>query len=147
MRDREAYQVYEEGRKALVAGKAEQALSLANKALSLQPAEALFHSLRGDIRLQQKRYKDAITNYDRALERDDGYFHYYLQRGLARLQLDQTDRGRADLEKSIRYLPTAPALNALGILSLDQGDRTAAKTYFPLLRGRALKRAAPPTAH
>lgn len=82
LRDREAYQVYEEGRKALVAGKAEQALSLANKALSLQPAEALFHSLRGDIRLQQKRYKDAITNYDRALERDDGYFHYYLQRGL-----------------------------------------------------------------
>lgn len=135
LRDREAYQVYEEGRKALVAGKAEQALSLANKALSLQPAEALFHSLRGDIRLQQKRYKDAITNYDRALERDDGYFHYYLQRGLARLQLDQTDRGRADLEKSIRYLPTAPALNALGILSLDQGDRTAAKTYFSAAAG------------
>lgn len=135
LRDREAYKDYDEGRKALAKGNTDQALALANKALKAQPREALFHSLRGDIRLKQKRYADAVTNYDRALQRDDHYFHYYLQRGLARLELNQTSKGQDDLKKSISFLPTAPALNALGLLSLDQGDRTAAKTYFSAAAG------------
>lgn len=135
LRDREAYKSFDEGRKALAKGETGQALTLANKALSRQPREALFHSLRGDIRLKQKRYTDAITNYDRALQRDKDYFHYYLQRGLARLELNQTTTGQADLKKSISFLPTAPALNALGILSLEQGDRSTAKKYFSAAAG------------
>lgn len=135
LRDRDAYKAYDKGRKALADGKTEQALSYAQKALQLQPREALFHSLRGDIRYNQKRYRDAITNYDRALDRDNGYFHYYLQRGLARLELKETSAGQADLKKSVDFLPTAPALNALGNLSLNQGDRTTAKKYFSAASG------------
>jgi len=135
LRDREAYKDFDEGRKALAKGETGRALTLANKALSRQPREALFHSLRGDIRLKQKRYTDAITNYDRALQRDKDYFHYYLQRGLARLELNQTTTGQADLKKSISFLPTAPALNALGLLSLEQGDRSTAKKYFSAAAG------------
>lgn len=130
LRDREAYKNFDEGRKALAEGKTGRALTLANKALNIQPREALFHSLRGDIRLKQQRYNDAIINYDRALQRDDNYFHYYLQRGLARLKLSNTAAGQDDLKKSLNFLPTAPALNALGSLSLAQGDRVAAKNYF-----------------
>lgn len=135
LRDREAYKLYDDGRKALAEGKTETALSLAGRALKLQPREALFHSLRGDIRMQQQRYNDAVINYDRALKRDSGYFHYYLQRGLARLKLNQSPQGQTDLEKSLELLPTAPALNALGILSLDKGDRTQAKKYFSAAAG------------
>ena len=130
LRDQAAYEIFDEGHKALSEGDTVRALSLANKALQAQPREALFHSLRGDIRLKQKRYRDAITNYDRAVQYNRDYFHYYLQRGLARLELGEKAQGEADLKKSIEFLPTAPAMNALGQLSLDHGDIPAAKNYF-----------------
>ena len=130
LRDRDAYEVFDEGRKALHDGDTRRALSLANKAIKMQPREALFHSLRGDVRLKQQRYHDAIINYDRALQYDDEYFHYYLQRGLARLKLRNTVQAQADLKRSIAFLPTAPAMNALGNLSLNGGDVVTAKKYF-----------------
>jgi len=128
--DREAYQAYDEGRKALTDGDTALALALAEKALRLQPAEALFHSLRGDIRFKQQRFDDAIINYDRAIARNDSYFHFYLQRGLANKQLGRTNEARADLEKSNAFLPTAPAQAALGQFALQRGDRNLAKQLF-----------------
>ncbi|NOQ41929.1 MAG: M48 family metalloprotease [Desulfuromusa sp.] len=135
LRDRNAYKAFDEGRKALDDGNTSRALSLANKAIKMQPREALFHSLRGDVRLKQQRYHDAITNYDRALQHDGEYFHYYLQRGLARLKLRNTVQAQADLKKSIAFLPTAPAMNALGNLSLNGGDVVTAKKYFSAAAG------------
>jgi tetratricopeptide (TPR) repeat protein len=108
----------------------DKALVLAEEALALQPKEPLFHSLRGDIRLKQGRYKDAVTNFDRALALDDSYFHYDLQRGLAYEKLGNPQLAQADLQRSTQYLPTAPALNGLGQLALKQGDTNAAKEFF-----------------
>jgi predicted Zn-dependent protease len=130
IRTKEAYAAHDEGRKALADGNIEQALTLAKKALSAEPREALFHSLRGDVRFKQKRYRDAIINYDRAVERHGDYFHFLVMRGLAREQLGRKDEAYADLEKSIKLLPTAPALNALGNLSLARGEREKAKEFF-----------------
>ncbi|MEE4252497.1 MAG: M48 family metalloprotease [Desulfuromusa sp.] len=135
LQDQDAYKAFDEGRKVLSDGDTGRALSLANKALQAQPREALFHSLRGDIRLKQKRYREAITNYDRAVQYNRDYFHYYLQRGLARLELGEKAQGEADLKKSIEFLPTAPAMNALGQLSLNRGDVPAAKSYFSAAAG------------
>ncbi len=128
--DREAYQAYDEGRKALEGGDTALALALSEKALRLQPAEALFHSLRGDIRFKQQRYDDAVTNYDRAIARNAGYFHFYLQRGLAKKELGRPNEARVDLEKSNAFLPTAPAQAALGQFALQRGDRSLAKQLF-----------------
>ena len=80
-----AYDAYDEGRKALAEDKVDEALSLANKALDLYPEEAHFHALRGDIRLVADKYDMAVTNYNRAISRRDGFFYYHLQRGLARM--------------------------------------------------------------
>ena len=135
LRDQEAYEAFDQGRKALQDGETERALSLANKALELQPREALFHSLRGDVRLKQQRYNDSIINYNRALQHNSDYFHYYLQRGLARLKLKEMVQGEADLKKSLEFLPTAPAMNALGHLSLNGGDTATAKKYFSAAAG------------
>ncbi len=127
---KDAYAAYDEGRKALENGQTEKALQLAEKALAAEPREALFHALRGDVRFKQKRYQDAVVNYDRAVQRNNAYFHYYLQRGLALQELGQRERAVADLEQSTKLLPTAPALNALGKSSLAQGNREQAKRYF-----------------
>jgi predicted Zn-dependent protease len=147
LRDQPAYEKYVQGREALNAGNMDKALVLAEEALALQPKEPLFHSLRGDIRLKQGRYKDAITNFDRALALDDAYFHYYLQRGLAYEKLGNPQLAQADLQRSTQYLPTAPAFNGLGQLALKQGDSSEAKEYFAAAAssdsaaGQAAKRA------
>ncbi len=129
-RDQPAYEKYALGRKAQKKGELESALQYADAALALQAREPLFYSLRGDIRLQQKNYTNAITNFDHALALDPTYFHYYLQRGLAHQKLNHTQQAQADLQHSIDFLPTAPALNGMGQLALDRGDTTAAKEYF-----------------
>ncbi len=125
-----AYEAYDEGRKALAEKKTDEALTLANKALSLFPAEAHFHALRGDIRLVNDDYDMAVTNYNRAIERRNGFFYYHLQRGLAKKELRQFDGAVTDLERSIELLPTAPAHYALGGIAEQRGNRSEAVRHY-----------------
>jgi predicted Zn-dependent protease len=125
-----AYDAFDNGRKALKEGHVDNALTDAKKALSMEPREALFHSLRGDVRFKQERYRDAVTNYDRALQRNNDFFLFYLQRGLAKEKLGDKDMAYADLEQSVKRLPTAPAMKALGDISQARGDYQKAKTFY-----------------
>jgi predicted Zn-dependent protease len=125
-----AYEAYDEGRKALSEKKTDAALRLANKALDLFPAEAHFHALRGDIRLVNKEFDMAVTNYDRAVSRRSNFFYYHLQRGLAKNELGQTDAAATDLENSLKLLPTAPAHYALGEIAEQRGDRGVAIEHY-----------------
>ncbi len=128
-----AYDAYDEGRKALSDDKPEEALALANKALDSFPAEANFHALRGDIRLTEKNYEWAVTNYTRAIDRRDDFFYYHLQRGLANNELKQTNNAVTDLERSIELLPTAPAHFALGQIAMQRGQSETARQHFKLV--------------
>jgi predicted Zn-dependent protease len=127
---KDAYDAFDNGRKALKDGRIDNALSDAQKALSIEPREALFHSLRGDVRFKQERYRDAVTNYDRALQRNNDFFLFYLQRGLAKEKLGDKDMAYADLEQSVKRLPTAPAMKALGDISQARGDYKEAKAFY-----------------
>jgi predicted Zn-dependent protease len=128
-----AYKAYDEGRKALSEKDLDKALGLADKALNLFSGEANFHALRGDIRLVQKNYGWAETNYTRAIDRRDNFFYYYLQRGLARQELGQVDAATTDLQRSIDILPTAPAHFALGKIARDRGDVAGAIEHFKVV--------------
>jgi len=130
-----AYDAYNEGRKALSEKKTDEALALANKALSLFPDEANFHALRGDARLVADKFDMAVTNYDRAIQRRDGFFYYHLQRGLAKKELGQTDGAVVDLEKSIELLPTAPAHYALGGIAQARGNLPEAIKHYKVVAG------------
>ncbi len=125
-----AYEAYDEGRKALSEKKVDEALALSNKALSLFPQEAHFHALRGDVRLVADKFDMAVTNYNRAIERRDGFFYYHLQRGLAKKELGQTDGAVVDLERSIALLPTAPAHYALGGIARERGNIAEAIKHY-----------------
>ncbi|VAX08086.1 Putative Zn-dependent protease aq_972 [hydrothermal vent metagenome] len=129
-RSKPAYDALDEGLKALQDGDERQALKLAGKAISIEPKEALFYSLRGDIFYKQKRYQQALKDYNQALDHNDGYFRYYLERGVTREKLRDQQGARQDLKKSIKLLPTAIAFNALGRLALVSGNRRQAKKYF-----------------
>ncbi|MDA1076038.1 MAG: M48 family metalloprotease [Proteobacteria bacterium] len=125
-----AYKAFDEAQAALSADKPDEALSKVNEALRLYPSEPSFHGLRGDIRQTQKRYKDALTNYDRAIGIQDNLFSLYLSRGLAHVALANSDAAKADLTASAKLLPTAVALNELGKIAEAQGDQATAIKYY-----------------
>lgn len=128
--DEPAYKAADEARKALRDGDFDLALKRIEAALELQPAEAQFHGLRGDVRTRQKRYEDAVTNYDRAIQRDPEFFSFYLGRGMARARLNQLDPARGDLERSVELLPTTVAYLELGRVAEAQGDTASAARYY-----------------
>jgi predicted Zn-dependent protease len=131
-----AYEAYDKGREALGEKNTDEALAYADKALSLFPEEANFHALRGDVRLMNKQYDMAVTNYNRAVNRRDNFFYYYLQRGIAKHELGQGDAAVADLERSLEYLPTAPAHYTLGQIREQQGlTDEAIKHYKVVAKG------------
>src|SRR5688572_19476292 len=131
LRERQpAYDAYDEGREALADDRARDAERAAQQALRLLPDEANIHALLGDIDLHERRYDDAERHYTDAIALDDGFFYYHLQKGLVHRQLRDWDEARDELETSVRLLPTADAVYALGTLAERRGDRQAALEYY-----------------
>ena len=108
----------------------EDAMQKLARASDILPQEAKFHGLRGDILLEQRRYREAVESYDAALSRNDQYFVYYLGRGVANARLGNTGQAQSDLKRSIDFLPTAYAALELGNLAMADNDREAAKAYY-----------------
>ncbi|MBV1906258.1 MAG: M48 family metalloprotease [Pseudomonadales bacterium] len=125
-----AYDAYDEAQKKVKEKKWDAAAALVGKAISLEGADSTFHGLRGNIRYRQNRYTDAVVNYDRAIQRDDAYFAWYLGRGLSQIKLNHKDKAKVDLELSLGILPTATAYNELGHLAEDSGNEDAALRYY-----------------
>lgn len=127
---KDGYDAYDEGRKALADGRADEAFRLAERAEAIEAREGLFQGLKGDARFQEKRFREAVRHYSDAIALDDTFFHYYLKRGLALEELQSITDARADLEKSIELLPTSLANAELGHIARAQGRREEAKSYF-----------------
>ena len=121
-----AYKAYDEGREALAEDRPADAERSAQEALRLLPAEGQIHALLGDIDLDQRRYQDAIRHYGDAIGRDDNFFYYHLQKGLAHRQLRQWDESQ----------------------TCARGERAVAADRRRLLRARRAGRAArqPPSS-
>jgi len=128
--DKDAYANADDARKALHDGDLDTALSLVEKAIDAQGAEPTFHSLRGDIRYEQKRYDDAVTNYTRAIDRDHAFYGHYLGRGMAYVKLKDQDRAKADLNASVELLPTTIAYLELGKIAEAEGNVDLAARYY-----------------
>jgi predicted Zn-dependent protease len=136
LREREpAYDAYDEGRAALADDRPADAERAAQRALRALPAEANIHALLGDIDLSERRYEDAARHYADAIARDDSFFYYHLQKGLAHRQLREWQDARTELETSVSLLPTAEAIYALGALAEQRGDRQTALEYYAQAAG------------
>ena len=130
-----AYDAYDEGRKALADEDTELAIEKADAAIRLFADEAHFYALRGDIRFTNEQYDMAIQNYDIAIRRRDGFFQYYLQRGLANEKLSNNQTAITDLETSNELFPTAIAHYALGNIAAEQGDKQEAIEHYTMVAG------------
>jgi len=130
LKQKPAYEAYDEARKALAQNDAATAEREARRAIQLEPREGHFHSLLGDIDLDAKRYDQAVRHYTDAQVRNDQFFYYPLQRGLAHKTLGAIDAAEADLKISVELLPTANAYQALGEIAEGRGDIAQAKQYY-----------------
>lgn len=127
---KDAYNALDTGTKALSEGKTKEALALAQQAIRGEPNEGRFYALTGDVYMKQQQYQNALTSYNKAVELNSEFFYFYVQRGLDKQKLGDRQGARTDLEKSTKLLPTATALNALGNMSLAQGNLPEAMQYF-----------------
>ncbi|MBU4263785.1 MAG: M48 family metalloprotease [Proteobacteria bacterium] len=125
-----AYKSYDEAVLAAKKGDSSKSLALVNSALAIEPKEALFYGLQGDILFEQKNFNKALASYDQALHLNDNYFHFYAQRGLTREKLGDIQGARQDLTRSANLLPTATAYKKLGDFALAAGQQTEAKNFF-----------------
>jgi predicted Zn-dependent protease len=125
-----AYEAYDEGRKALNDGNAAEAMRLAERAISIEPGEALFHALKGDVLAGRDDHRAAERAYSEALQRDSSWFYHHLKRGISNAELGRNDAARSDLQASIERMPTAVAYYGLGIVERQSGNRSAAIENF-----------------
>jgi len=130
-----AYDAYDEGRKALADEATGLAIEKADAAIELFPDEAHFYALRGDVRFTNEQYDMAIQNYDIAIRRRDGFFQYYLQRGLSNEKLGNDQTAITDLEKSNELFPTAIAHYSLGNIAARQGNKAEAIEHYTMVAG------------
>ena len=139
-----AYKDYDDGVKALAAGDPAKATSLAKQAIAIEPREARFQELLGDIVLSQKpkalvdrekKAKEALSYYDKAIKMQPDYFKPYIQSGIALVSLGRKAEAEPFLKKSNELLPTAPAHLYLGEIAEERGDMTAALNNYEAAAG------------
>lgn len=129
-KDQNAYKDYVAAQKAAGEKNYSHALSLLDNATRQQPKENLFWELKGQILGTQKKNKEALTAFDRAVQANPQFFRPYVYRGLVQRQMGNTDQAERDFVASQRLLPTQLASYHLGEINLAKGQRSQAITYF-----------------
>ena len=125
-----AYEAHDKAREELEQNDIKQARALVSLAMELEPREALFFALSGDIDAASKEFRRAERAFNSALQRDDSFFYHYLRRGQIRHELGNYAAARIDLERSLELLPTAEANLLLGNLDKSAGNLDSASKYY-----------------
>lgn len=124
-----AYRDYDQGVKILATDPDKAAL-LAKQAIAIEPREARFQELLGDVALAQKNNKEALTYYDKAIKMQADYFRPHVQSGIALNNLGRTAEAEKQLSLGNSLLPTATSHYLLGQLAEGRGDvETALQNY------------------
>ena len=128
--DAEAYEAHVKAEAALREGDAEAALKFANKAIALQPKEALFYNAKGQALLAQKQDEKALQAFEEATQRNPEYFMGHLGQGLIRKKLGDYDQAQKQLQRSVELLPTQIGVFHLGALAQRSGNRDKAVQFY-----------------
>lgn len=130
-----AYKHYDEAVKVLAKGDAKQAKTLAKQALAIQPQEARFQELLGDISLSEKHATDALGFYEKAILMQPDYFKPHVQSGIALVNLGKKSEAEPYFKRGNELLPNAASYYYLGELAEERGDVTAALQNYQAAAG------------
>jgi predicted Zn-dependent protease len=129
-RNKPAYEAYDEARELVEKDKLGEALDKVNTAIRIEPDEAAFYSLRGEIKSARGDDNSAKKDLDRAVTLNPGYFRPLLLRGMVKRELGDSRGAARDLERSVALLPTAEAYYGLGQAAVARGQRDQAVSYL-----------------
>jgi predicted Zn-dependent protease len=130
-----AYEAYDEANKLLSEDKRKEAQKKLDQALAMEPREALFHALQGDIHAQNEQLRPAINSYTKSIAANDNLFYGYLRRGQLEYKRSKSEAARPDLEKSLSLMPTAEAHYLLGMLDKNRSETDKAMQHFQAAAG------------
>ena len=130
IRTKPAYEAYDDAKVAFEKKQHDKAMSLVDKAIRIEPKEALFHTLRGEIQEAKGNNQQALDSYNRAMKLNPGYYRVPLARGLLRQKMGKPKAARKDLKLSRKLLPTAEGEYGLGMVERSAGNRQAAAVHF-----------------
>ncbi len=125
-----AYKAYDEAVKALNEKNIDKAKTLVSQAIAIEPKEARFQELLGDIALTQKKPQEALAFYDKAIKMQPDYFKPHIQSGIALFNMGKKDEAEPYLKRANALLPTAPGHALLGQLAEARGDINAALQHY-----------------
>jgi predicted Zn-dependent protease len=125
-----AYDKYDQALAAVAKKDLAKARSLAAEAARMEPREAQFQQLLGDIAVSEKRDRDALAYFAKAQELNPNYFGSWLGGGVAQYRLNNKTVAKQWLQRSYDLLPTAPAALYLGNISRDAGNTDAALGFY-----------------
>lgn len=125
-----AYDAYDEANKLASEDKLREAQKKLDQAMAIEPREALFLALQGDIHAMNEQLKPAMNAYTRSIAANETLFYGYLRRGQLEFKRSQSDAARPDLEKSLSLMPTAEAHYLLGMLDKNRRDSNQAMQHF-----------------
>ena len=129
-RNKPAYEAFDDARQAFRQKDLKTAMKQVNRAIAIEPEEAAFHTLRGEIRAAGADHEGAIRDLDTAVALNPGYYRPLLLRGITRRELGDRRGASSDLERSVSMLPTAEGYYDLGLIAQDGNDRNRAIGYF-----------------
>ena len=130
-RDAEAYKLHDQATESDHRRQLRQGPRSDRSAIERRMRKPAFHGMRGEIRLRQKRYDDALTNFDRAIDRDRRFLCLLPgARHDRSAALGQKAGAKSDLNASVELLPTTIAYLELGKIAESEGDREAAARYY-----------------
>jgi len=127
-----AYNSFDKAVAAFKNGNARQASTLVRSAIKVEPREARFHSLVGEIAIAQKNLGAAKNALDRAISLDPDYYYAYLKRGQVHEAQRNIKAAQADYGRSIKLLPTTSAQLSLGQFAQRAGKQQVAKRYYAM---------------
>ena len=130
VQDADAYQAQENAMAAMQKNNPRAALTLLDKAVKLQPAEAQFWEMRGHAWVMLKDNQRAEKAYTTATRKNPGLFSPWLYRGITRYQQDELAGARDDLATSYQLLPSATSAYYLGDIYLQLGGEDEAAKYL-----------------
>jgi lipoprotein NlpI len=92
-------------RAAFGKGKTDEALTLAGKAIALEPTNAQTHYFRGTLNEALRRNAEAVADFDKALQLDARLADAYDRRGSEQFKLGRIKESVADFDKYLELRP------------------------------------------
>ena len=127
-----AYDAYDKARQLAGNDELDKAIAEVNKAIRIEPEEAAFYSLRGQIYKAQNQLNKAAADFDKATSLYPEMFAYQLNNGLNALALNNLTEARESLTRANETVPTSIAFLRLGDIAVRQNRRDDAVSYYSM---------------